>query len=55
MSLNVDATHTVIGCHGLDNTVELFQLLPDAKIKDNILKRLRKERKKAEKYAKTFL
>lgn len=54
-SLNVDATHTVIGCHGLDNTVELFQLLPDTKIKDNILKRLRKERKKAEKYAKTFL
>ncbi|XP_003486560.1 WD repeat-containing protein 3 [Bombus impatiens] len=52
-SLNVDATHTVIGCHGLDNTVELFQLLPDTKIKDNILKRLRKERKKAEKSEKS--
>ena len=49
VSLEVDTTHTVIGCHGVDNTVELFELLPDAKVKDNVVKRLRKERKKAEK------
>lgn len=55
MSLEVDNTYTIIGCYGLDNTVELFQLLPDSRIKDNVLKRLRKERKKAEKYVKIFL
>ncbi|OAD59414.1 WD repeat-containing protein 3 [Eufriesea mexicana] len=49
VSLEVDSTYSVIGCHGLDNTVELFQLLPDTKIKDNIRKRLRKEKKKLEK------
>lgn len=52
VSLEVDNTYTIIGCYGLDNTVELFQLLPDSKIKDNVLKRLRKERKKAEKNGK---
>ncbi|KOC59058.1 WD repeat-containing protein 3 [Habropoda laboriosa] len=49
VSLEVDISHTVIGCHGLDNTVELFQLLPDTKVKDNVIKRLQKEKKKAEK------
>ncbi|XP_053978447.1 WD repeat-containing protein 3 [Hylaeus volcanicus] len=50
VSLEVDTTHTVIGCHGVDNTIELFQFLPDTKIKENVMKRLRKERKKAEKH-----
>ncbi|XP_012143534.1 WD repeat-containing protein 3 isoform X2 [Megachile rotundata] len=49
VSLEVDTTHTIIGCHGVDNTVDLFQLLPDTKVKENVAKRLRKERKKAEK------
>ncbi|CAK9807252.1 WD repeat-containing protein 3 [Anthophora plagiata] len=49
VSLEVDPTHTVIGCYGLNNTVELFQLLPDAKVKDNVTKRLQRERRKAEK------
>ena len=49
VSLEVDTTHTVIGCHGVDSTIDLFQVLPDAKIKENVVKRLRKERKKAEK------
>ncbi|XP_043263029.1 WD repeat-containing protein 3 [Colletes gigas] len=48
VSLEIDTTHTVIGCHGVDNTVELFQFLPDDKVKDNVVKRLRKTRKKAE-------
>ncbi|XP_031826213.1 WD repeat-containing protein 3 [Nomia melanderi] len=46
VSLEVDTTQTVIGCHGIDNTVELFHLLPDTKVKENVIKRLRKERKK---------
>ncbi|CAK9814890.1 WD repeat-containing protein 3 [Anthophora quadrimaculata] len=49
VSLEVDPTHTVIGCHGLDNTVELFQLLSDAKVEDNVIKRLQRERRKTEK------
>ncbi|XP_076183673.1 WD repeat-containing protein 3 isoform X2 [Ptiloglossa arizonensis] len=49
VNLEVDTTHTVIGCHGVDNTIELFQFLSDTKVKDNVVKRLRKERKKAEK------
>ncbi|CAK9821652.1 WD repeat-containing protein 3 [Anthophora retusa] len=49
VSLEVDTTHTVIGCHGLDNTVELFQLLPDDKVEDNVTKRLQRERRKTEK------
>ncbi|XP_076248996.1 WD repeat-containing protein 3 isoform X2 [Calliopsis andreniformis] len=49
VSLEIDTTQTIIGCHGVDNTVELFQLLSDARVKDNVVKRLRKERKKAEK------
>lgn len=52
VNLEVDTTHTVIGCHGVDNTIELFQFLSDTKVKDNVVKRLRKERKKAEKYEK---
>ena len=55
VSLETDTTHTIIGCYGLDNTVELFQVLSDDKIKDNVLKRLRKEKKKAKRYAKIFL
>ncbi|KZC12214.1 PREDICTED: WD repeat-containing protein 3 [Dufourea novaeangliae] len=47
VSLEVDTTQTIIGCHGLDNTIELFKLLPDTKVKENVVKRLRKERKKA--------
>ncbi|XP_076762972.1 WD repeat-containing protein 3 [Xylocopa sonorina] len=45
VSLEADTTHTVIGCYGLGNTVELFYLLPDAKVEDNIRKRLKKKKK----------
>lgn len=55
VSLEIDTTQTVIGCHGVDNTVELFQLLPDTRVKENVVKRLRKDRKKAEKYVEIVL
>lgn len=48
-SLRVDATRTIVGCHGVDNTVELFKFLPDARVKANAVKRARKKRAKAEK------
>nr|XP_033322455.1 WD repeat-containing protein 3 isoform X2 [Megalopta genalis] len=54
VSLDVDSTQTVIGCHGVDNTVELFQLLPDTRMNENVLKRLERERKKAEKNGNTM-
>lgn len=53
VSLETDITHTIIGCYGLNNTVELFQVLSDDKIKDNVLKRLRKEKKKVKKSGET--
>ncbi|XP_076646077.1 WD repeat-containing protein 3 [Halictus rubicundus] len=53
VSLEVDSTQTVVGCHGVDNTVELFQLLPDTKVEENVVKRLKKERKKMAKNGNT--
>lgn len=49
VSLEVDSTCKIIGCHGVENSIELFYLLPDAKVKDKFSKRLKKERKKAQK------
>lgn len=49
VSLEVDPTHKVIGCYGTNNSVDLFYLLPDDKVKVKFGKRLKKERKKAEK------
>ncbi|XP_066603628.1 WD repeat-containing protein 3 isoform X2 [Prorops nasuta] len=47
VSLQVDAMQKIISCHGLDNTVELFALLDEEKVKEKTAKRLKKERKKA--------
>ncbi|XP_014476542.1 PREDICTED: WD repeat-containing protein 3 [Dinoponera quadriceps] len=49
VSLEVDSTCNVIGCHGVGNTVELFHLLSDDKVKNKFAKRLKKERIKAQK------
>ncbi|XP_047350905.1 WD repeat-containing protein 3 isoform X1 [Vespa velutina] len=47
VSLEVDPSKTIIGCHGVDNTIELFHFLQDSKVKEKVTKRLKKERKKA--------
>lgn len=49
MSLEVDSTHSVLGCYGIGNTIELFHLLPDDKVKNKFTKRLKKEKTKAQK------
>lgn len=49
VSLLTDPTCTVIGCHGVDNTVELFYMMPDDEVKIKLNKRLKKEKKKANK------
>lgn len=47
VSLEVDPSQTIVGCHGVDNTIELFHFLQDSKVKEKVTKRLKKERKKA--------
>ncbi|XP_011691518.1 PREDICTED: WD repeat-containing protein 3 [Wasmannia auropunctata] len=49
VSLEVDPTCKVLGCHGLGNSIELFYLLSDDTIKDKFAKRLKKQRRKAQK------
>lgn len=49
VSLEVDPTCKVLGCHGLGNSIELFYLLSDDTIKDRFAKRLKKQRRKAQK------
>jgi len=49
VSLEVDSTCKVLGCHGAGNSIELFYLLSDDKVKDRFAKRLKKERRKAQK------
>lgn len=46
-SLTVDHSGQIIGCHGTDNTVELFHFLPEDLIKTKKSKRLDKLKKKA--------
>lgn len=48
VSLEVDSTCKVIGCYGVGNSVELFYLLPNHMVKSRFVKRLKKERQKAE-------
>lgn len=47
VSLEVDCTGKVIGCHGPGNSVELFYLVADDVVKNRLLKRLKKQRHKA--------
>lgn len=49
VSLEIDSTCKVIGCHGVDNSIELFYLLSEDKVKNNFANRLKKEKKKAQK------
>ncbi|XP_011144866.1 WD repeat-containing protein 3 isoform X2 [Harpegnathos saltator] len=52
VSLEVDPTCRVIGCHGVGNTIELFYLLPNDEARDKFTKRLKKERAKSQKEGK---
>lgn len=47
VSLEIDSTCKVLGCHGVGNSIELFYLLPEDTVKDRFAKRLKKERRKA--------
>ena len=49
VSLEVDSTCKVLGCYGIGNSIELFCLFSDA-IKDRLARRLKKERRKAQKW-----
>ncbi|KYM96065.1 PREDICTED: WD repeat-containing protein 3 [Cyphomyrmex costatus] len=49
VSLEVDPTCKVLGCHGVGNSIELFYLLSEDAIKDRFVKKLKKERRKAQK------
>ncbi|KAG5332620.1 WDR3 protein, partial [Acromyrmex heyeri] len=49
VSLEVDSTCKVLGCHGVGNSIELFYLLSEDIIKNRFTKRLKKERRKAQK------
>ncbi|XP_015606327.1 WD repeat-containing protein 3 [Cephus cinctus] len=49
VSLGADATGQIVASHGVDNTVELFRLLPQKEVEMRLAKRLKKERKKATK------
>ncbi|XP_016840721.1 WD repeat-containing protein 3 [Nasonia vitripennis] len=46
-SLTADYSGQIVGCHGTDNTVELFHFLPEDQIKTKKSKRLDKLKKKA--------
>lgn len=52
VSLSSDATSRVVACHGTDNTVELFHFLPDDVVQSRLIKRQKKEKKKAAKEGK---
>lgn len=47
VSLEVDSSCTVVGCHGVDNIIELFHFLQENKVKEKVAKRLKKVKKKA--------
>jgi hypothetical protein len=47
VSLEIDPTCKVLGCHGVGNSIELFYVLPEDTVKDRFAKRLKKERRKA--------
>ena len=49
-SLVSDSTGQVLGCHGTDNSLELFYFLPEDQIKHKKSKRLNKLKKKVAKY-----
>ncbi|CAL1677710.1 unnamed protein product [Lasius platythorax] len=48
ISLEVDSTCKVLGCHGAGNFIELFYLLSDEIVKNRFAKRLKKERRQAQ-------
>ncbi|KMQ87804.1 wd repeat-containing protein 3 [Lasius niger] len=48
ISLEVDSTCKVLGCHGVGNFIELFYLLSDEIVKNRFAKRLKKERRQAQ-------
>ncbi|XP_011643743.1 WD repeat-containing protein 3 isoform X1 [Pogonomyrmex barbatus] len=48
VSLEVDPTCKVLGCHGVGNSIELFYFLPDDTVKTRFAKRLKKQRRKAQ-------
>ncbi|XP_046466507.1 WD repeat-containing protein 3 [Neodiprion pinetum] len=52
VSLGSDATSRVMACHGTDNTVEIFHFLPDDLVQTRLLKRQKKEKRKAAKEGK---
>ncbi|XP_043273092.1 WD repeat-containing protein 3 [Venturia canescens] len=47
VSLCSDATRTIVGCHGTENTIELFHFIPDDEVKVKVAKRLKKQKLKA--------
>lgn len=49
ISLETDATCKILGCYGMGNFVELFYLLSKETIKTRYAKRMKKERRKAQK------
>lgn len=46
VSLCVDSTRKIIGCHGRDKTIELFELLDADEVKTKLAKRLKKQKEK---------
>ncbi|XP_012251117.2 WD repeat-containing protein 3 [Athalia rosae] len=52
VSLCCDATSRLVSCHGTDNTLELFHFIPDDLVQSRLLKRQKKEKKKATKEGK---
>ncbi|XP_063985414.1 WD repeat-containing protein 3 [Diachasmimorpha longicaudata] len=47
VSLSSDPTGRVIICHGVENIIELFHLIPEEEVETKVSKRLKKARKKS--------
>lgn len=47
VSMCTDSSSEILGLHGRDNVIELFQINPEETIQDKVAKRLKKQKKKA--------